>query len=431
MTYRKVPFNEIKKIDIINVPGGIAARDVMSKFKPDYLINLALYDTETMTNIVNMLDENKPSGYLFSQQGIGIIDGKTPIWCDLTKAKSDNTITDFVSGAPALVINKNMDIDWGNKHSAYIDQTHIRSALGFNDAELVLYVSDGALSIKELSKSMLNLGATYAINLDGGGSCHLQEGSKVLKSSGRKNVSWLLVYLDEEVNTMPKIMIDAGHGGDDPGAIGQLGTKEKDIAMQIAKLVGEELTRHSVEVVYTRTGNETLSLSQRTDKERQSKVDYFISLHCNASESKLAHGIETHIISKGGKAETLATKVQSELIRLTSRADRGIKVSNFHVLRETKAPAILIELPFISNLAEEKLLVDEQFKNDLAESIVRGVLSQLNINYKDKNESAPKWQIQALKEICSKNNLDINYWLPKVSENITVGELFGILNKIK
>lgn len=196
MASKVIPFNRIKKVDILNIKGGMTAASVMSKYKPDILINLALYDTKTMQNITNLVDNNVASGYLFSETGLGIVEDRKMIWTTFSKAKSDSNIKDFVAGSPVLVQNGVRKLDWGNKYSSYVDGTHKRSCVGFNDSNLVLFCSDGTMSLNRTADYCINsLGAKYMINCDGGGSCHFQVGSKIYSKSTRANCSWLLIYL--------------------------------------------------------------------------------------------------------------------------------------------------------------------------------------------------------------------------------------------
>ena len=190
MAYEKIPLSSIKKIDVIVTPKGMTASQVMKTYKPDFLLNGALYDMSGKQNITNVKDEGKKSGYLFSDYGIGITGDKDIKWC-----KKTDEVRDFIAGSPTLVVNGKVSIDWGNKHSSYIDGSHKRSVLGFNGTHLFLLASDYNNTIKGLAGYCVNHGMTYAINLDGGGSCHLQKGSRVFKKSTRANVSWILVYL--------------------------------------------------------------------------------------------------------------------------------------------------------------------------------------------------------------------------------------------
>lgn len=187
--------DKIRKIDIINE--NLTAEELYSKYKPDYFINLALYDTKTGANIVIMEDENFRSGYLFSLEGIGIKGEKELVWVTNQKAYECDDIRDYVSGSPVLVKHKTVAVDWGNKYSEYIDKSHIRSFVGYNDKSLIMCATDKLMSIHDLAWLALNIGCDYAINLDGGGSSHLQAGGNAEIKSTRQNASWLLVYLWE------------------------------------------------------------------------------------------------------------------------------------------------------------------------------------------------------------------------------------------
>lgn len=207
LPYHKIPFSQIKKIDIINVRGGITAKEIMAKYNPDWLCNLALYDVGTMQNMTFLEDENVKSGSYFTSDGIGIIDHKTPIWCTHKEACSREDIYDFVAGSPVLVRDGKPVKDYGNKYSSYVDGSHKRMAVGITSSdELVLLASNYENTPEELRnyalKNIPNL--IGFINCDGGGSVHLQNKSKVYKSSSRANCSWLLVYLKDEKPNVPE-----------------------------------------------------------------------------------------------------------------------------------------------------------------------------------------------------------------------------------
>lgn len=194
MSICKIALQDIEKIDLTNTKG-MTANQVYSKYKPDFMINGALYDMATKTNIVNIEDENVKDGYLFSSQGIGINGLKHLLWTDYETAKKDNDIRDFIGGAPCLVKGGAVNIDWGNKHSSQVDGSKYRSCIGFNATHFFMVGSDSPNTLKGLAEYCIKQGMKYAINLDGGGSCHLQQGTKKLKSSSRLNASWILVYL--------------------------------------------------------------------------------------------------------------------------------------------------------------------------------------------------------------------------------------------
>lgn len=205
MAICKIALKDIEKVDFI-VTKGMTGSQVYNKYKPAYMINGALYDMASKQNIVNARDEKGKSGYLFSQYGIGVTGDNI-----ISFANVNDGVRDFIGGAPVLVKNGLKSIDWGNKYSSYVDGNHKRSCVGFNGTHLFMVCSDYNNTISGLADYCINQGMKYAINLDGGGSCHLQQGTKKLKSSGRANASWILVYLKKgntkEEETLDKVKV--------------------------------------------------------------------------------------------------------------------------------------------------------------------------------------------------------------------------------
>lgn len=376
----KIPRNKIQKIDIINVRGGITASDVYKKYKPDYMINLALYDMATGENITNLKDEGVTSGYLFSEYGIGIIGDNQIVSCHKSNAK----VRDFVAGSPVLIENNAKSIDWGNKYSEYVDGVHNRSAIGFNSEEVILYTSDKKMSLNALCDS-LTPHCFYAINCDGGGSSHLQYKDKIYRKSIRKNVSWLLVYMKPEVKKM-RICLDAGHGVETAGKRSPDGTLlefefNRDVTNRLKKI----LESHGVEVLLTCEDEHDKDLDIRCDYANDNKADYFVSIHANAHEEYWtdANGWEVYVVGKGGKAEQLAKAIQKHSIPMLGLKDRGIKVSNFTVLKDTDMPAVLIEHGFYTNKEECAKLKTDEFRKKCAIADAKGILEHLGIEYKE------------------------------------------------
>lgn len=197
---------------------------------------------------------------------------------------------------------------------------------------------------------------------------------------------------------MPKVCIDPGHGGSQPGAKGYAGTLEKDITLQVSLKLRDILKQVGFEVVMTRetdkdvrTSKQPNELQARCDVANNSNADYFVSIHCNAADTLSAHGTETWYYDKDVKSKVLANCIQSELIKQIRRTDRGVKVGNYYVTRYTKMPAVLVELAFISNPEEEKLLKSEDFQYKCALGIANGLLiisgktpiKEVNLLFKD------------------------------------------------
>lgn len=174
---------------------------------------------------------------------------------------------------------------------------------------------------------------------------------------------------------MVKWLFDEGHGGTDPGATYN-GRKEKDDVLKLAKRVKELMTANGEQVSVTRGSDKTLSLAARTNMENNGSYSYFVSFHRNAFQPEKAKGVETYSIATTGKGRELAQKVQAELKAYFT--DRGCKTANFYVLKNTKCPAILIEIGFIDNSADNKIF-DSNFEN-IAKAIAKGCLKQVGKN---------------------------------------------------
>lgn len=165
---------------------------------------------------------------------------------------------------------------------------------------------------------------------------------------------------------------DAGHGGKDAGA-SYNGRKESNDVLRLATRVGELMRANGENFAITRTSDKFLELSERTSIENRGNYDYFISFHRNAFSPNKAKGVETYSLSTTGKGRELATKVQDNLNKIFF--DRGVKTSNFYVLRKTKCPAILIEVGFIDSDEDNKIF-DQKFE-EIAQAITKACLSQV------------------------------------------------------
>lgn len=182
---------------------------------------------------------------------------------------------------------------------------------------------------------------------------------------------------------MAILCFDYGHGGEDPGAVYR-GRTEKSDNLEIGRLVALEVRRYGITVDETRTSDKTFNLKERSDFEKKKRYDFFLSFHRNAFKPEKASGVETYTYLKGNpKAKSLARKIQKSLVDI-GFVDRGVKTANFHVLRETRSPAILIELGFIDNTLDNEIFVKK--KEKIVEAITRAILKEFNIEYKKEKE---------------------------------------------
>jgi N-acetylmuramoyl-L-alanine amidase len=177
-----------------------------------------------------------------------------------------------------------------------------------------------------------------------------------------------------------KVKIDPGHGGHDSGAISVTGVKEKDINLATALKVAELLKPNpNIECTLTRTTDVFIELSERAKMANKEKADAFISIHVNSFKDTSA-GTETEY-TRTGESEKLAQIVQKHLVKATGFKDRGINKYNLAVTRETTMAAALTEPGYLSNPAEELILVSPDFIPRYAEAVARGVCEYLGIQY--------------------------------------------------
>lgn len=172
-----------------------------------------------------------------------------------------------------------------------------------------------------------------------------------------------------------KIAIDAGHGGEDPGAVYQ-GRKEKDDTLRLALAVGEILENNGVEVVYTRTEDVYQTPFQKAQIANAEEVDYFVSIHRNSSpEPNQYSGVETLVYDKSGEKVEMAENINGALGEV-GFAELGVKERpGLVVLRRTKMPAILVEAGFL-NTDKDNQLFDESFA-DIAQGIAEGIMGTI------------------------------------------------------
>lgn len=176
---------------------------------------------------------------------------------------------------------------------------------------------------------------------------------------------------------MATVVLDAGHGGYDPGAVN--GTRfEKNDNLRLALAVGARLRNCGVNVVYTRTTDVFIPLLERSNISNAAKADLFVSFHRNSSTNSTANGVENWVYTNPSqKAVAAANLVLNRIVAQGVQSNRGLHYGVFSVLRHTAAPAMLLEMGFISN-AEDNRLFDAKF-DVYAAAIASGILSSLGL----------------------------------------------------
>ncbi len=215
-----------------------------------------------------------------------------------------------------------------------------------------------------------------------------------------------------------RIVLDPGHGGEDPGALGRRGTREKVVAIDVTRRLKKKLEKQGFEVILARDSDRFVSLADRSKCGNGRKADLFVSIHANSSPNRAACGLETYFLSEaktdweravaarenaafetgdsnaapnaGGdvgliladlaqneylvESSELAARIQQKTVPYARIKDRGVRQANFYVLRNNFMPAVLVECGFLSNKSEEKLLRQFDHRERLAEGISRGIV---------------------------------------------------------
>jgi N-acetylmuramoyl-L-alanine amidase len=239
-----------------------------------------------------------------------------------------------------------------------------------------------------------------------------------------------------------RVVLDPGHGGEDPGALGRRGTREKVVVMDVARRLKKKLEKQGFEVILARDTDKFVSLAERTElgtvhggtvpRGNGHKADLFVSIHANSAPNRAACGLETYFLSEaktdweravaarenaafetgdssaalnvGGdvgliladlaqneflvESSELAAQIQEATVPCARIKDRGVRQANFYVLRNNFMPAVLVECGFLSNKSEEKLLRQLEHRERLAEGISRGIVEFTKL-YSPKANGSP------------------------------------------
>lgn len=173
------------------------------------------------------------------------------------------------------------------------------------------------------------------------------------------------------------VVLDPGHGGHDPGAISPIGLDEKAVNLAVAREVARILRGEGVRVTMTREGDAFVSLAQRASIANRLGADLFVSIHANSSEDSGARGYEVYVCEGASSmSHHAARSVEGSMSGVGFRS-RGIKTANYHVLVNTRVPAILVEMGFLSNPGQARDLRTSSTQSRLADHIADGILSAL------------------------------------------------------
>lgn len=174
------------------------------------------------------------------------------------------------------------------------------------------------------------------------------------------------------------VVIDPGHGGGDPGAIGIGGLREKDINITVARRVQQNLQAAGINALLTRSDDREIDLDPRVVFAERADADVFVSIHSNAISLSRPdiNGLETYYYSSGLR---LAQTIHNNLLRTTTLRDRGVRQARFYVIVNTSMPAVLVETGFVTGSEDAARFRDPQAVNGIADGISGGILQYLNV----------------------------------------------------
>lgn len=172
------------------------------------------------------------------------------------------------------------------------------------------------------------------------------------------------------------IIIDPGHGGRDPGAVGLGGLRETDVVLDISHQVTQLLEQNGIQVIMTRQDERTVDLAPRTQLANRVNADLFVSIHANAvgGGRTEVNGVETYYYQSGS---LLAQYIQNSILQSFSMNNRGVKQARFYVLRHSRMPAVLVETGFVTGNYDSQILANPTQRTRMAEAITRGILQYI------------------------------------------------------
>ncbi|MEN2466494.1 N-acetylmuramoyl-L-alanine amidase [Ornithinibacillus sp. JPR2-1] len=206
--------------------------------------------------------------------------------------------------------------------------------------------------------------------------------SQAKKEARLSNQDVVVSNQQEDSSSGPvyKVVVDPGHGGDDPGAIGASGSFEKDFTLSLSKKLAALLGQESALEVYM-TREEDVFISTET-RERPNfandlSADLYVSIHANTYDNPSVSGTETYYYHDD--AEVLANTIHKHLLSATGYTDRGVRKENYFVLTDTTMPAVLLEVGYLTNPEQEREMISEEFQQTAAEAIRDGIKEYLDL----------------------------------------------------
>lgn len=455
----QISLNEIDKLKIVQLDG-LTMRQWYDKQadKPNYMINASLWDNKGAIGTIwedGKLVRNEGNGFGFGITKTGGIGFGTP-W--------DLEWQDYITGYPALVKDGKVTTD---SVDSYVMKSSTKRSVIASAGNNIYLITVNGMTVEQLKKFLAESGYYYAINLDGGGSSRLMVGENAVNSptDNRKIPNAIAVWLKDNVdntgnegNVIPmgklKIAIDAGHGLYTDGkrclkSLDPNETREWTLNSRIATYVVEHLQRCGFDTIRVDdiTGKTDVALSTRTTTANKNDCDAYVSIHHDSGVGGSSGGGATVFTytTCSSTSKTLQKNVYDEFIASVGKfgnRSEPLRVENFHVLRETVMPAILIECGFMDSSVDVPLILSDDFARKASVGIAKGVCKTFNVTYaeekiesedNDMNTNTPaEWAKEAWEKANSKVGIDGKPIMDgtRPTDTLTRQEFAVVLNRL-
>ena len=259
-----------------------------------------------------------------------------------------------------------------NRRKRIIIAYTLRTIVGLVFAGMLILMVCGVMFIYERMSGNIVFGKIVEANAGG------NILSNTIEELGRNQTEKKNIFPGNEGY---RIILDAGHGGSDGGTQAdgnRSDVLEKDINLAVVLRMKTLLEELGAEVVLTRESDETLSLDERVRIANSNEADLFVSIHCNYYEDDASiSGLECYYFSGSDNGKQCAEKILETMSDSGNVYTRNVKESDFYVLKRTKIPAVLVELGYLSNAEECRLLAEDEYKETLAQELVKGIIDAI------------------------------------------------------
>lgn len=364
---------------VFDIPNSITAYNILNKTKTVGGVSFRVGQFSTSKSRLVITSENVDYSPVYSPDGQSVLFINNS---SMPTQKRNNAVR-YYKDKSNFIISFDAPVVHGIKRTSEGVVVNLYNTYSFNEKDFNEAIAQSPfrqMKVSLLPKVGLSLSLPLEKNAVFNG--YLGADGKAIKLS-LKNVQTKIEKPKPNIPEKPLkfkgkaiVIVDAGHGGHDYGAMRE-GVNEKDINLDIATMVAQNLTKSGVNVVMTRDSDEFISLPDRVSICSNNNADLFVSVHVNASVKPEINGIETHYYNQNSLS--FANTVHECIINRVAKKDRGVFKSKFYVINHTEVPAILVEVGFISNETERNELAAKDRKQATAKAISEGIIKYLNL----------------------------------------------------